>query len=109
LDRRWGPIRSATGGSVWVVSAITGRAVVDVTFTGASNHAGTTPMAMRFDALGGAADLVLAVERVAGGGAVNVATTGSITVGPNVRNVVPGSARLGLDIRDVDDERVGAA
>ncbi len=101
-----GPVLDAAGGSVAVVAAIVGRAVLDVMFTGAANHAGTTPMALRHDALTAAAELVVAVERLAVDGVVGVATTGWIAAIPNVRNVVPGAATIGVDVHDADDGRV---
>jgi allantoate deiminase len=104
-----GPVLDDSGEHLGVVSSCPGRIIVDVELRGAANHAGTTPMALRADALAAAAEVVLAVEQLAVSGAVQVATTGLAHVEPAVRNVVPGFARLGIDIRDGDDARLTAA
>lgn len=104
-----GPVLAATDLAIGVVEAITGRGTVEVTVTGNANHAGTTPMDLRQDAMTAAAEVVLAVERLALDGHVRVATSGHLKVSPNVRNVVAGSVGLGLDLRDVDNSRIDAA
>ncbi|GAA1271401.1 Zn-dependent hydrolase [Pseudonocardia aurantiaca] len=104
-----GPVLESTGCPVGVVTAITGQAKVDVTITGTANHAGTTPMDRRRDAAVAAAHLVLAVESLAAAGHVHAATTGVLAAKPGVRNVVPGEAVLGIDIRDLDRDRISAA
>ena len=104
-----GPVLDAAGERLGVVTSCPGRMIIDVELRGAANHAGTTPMGLRADALTAAAEVVLAVESLAVGGAVHVATTGLAHVEPGVRNVVPGLARLGIDVRDGDDDRLAAA
>jgi N-carbamoyl-L-amino-acid hydrolase len=104
-----GPVLETTGCRIGVVTAITGQAKVDVTVTGTANHAGTTPMGCRQDAAVAAAHLVLAVESLAAAGHVHVATTGVLLAKPGVRNVVSGQAVLGIDIRDLDHDRISAA
>ncbi|HEX2806111.1 MAG TPA: Zn-dependent hydrolase [Kineosporiaceae bacterium] len=101
-----GPVLEAAGVRLGVVTAITGRITLDVVITGAANHAGTTPMALRRDAAVAAAHVVLAVHELAGTGAVRVATTGVLRTEPGVRNVVAGRALVGVDLRDEDDARV---
>ncbi|GDY29727.1 Zn-dependent hydrolase [Gandjariella thermophila] len=101
-----GPVLRAEGARIGVVTGITGRANADILVRGLANHAGTTPMVARQDAAVAAADLVLAVRRLATDGHVRVATTGLVQVSPGVRNVVPGEALLGVDLRDLDDERI---
>lgn len=103
-----GPVLHTNGTSIGVVSAITGRQALDLTITGVANHAGTTPMDLRHDALTAAADVVLAVESLPGPGSVRVATCGHLLVGPNVRNVVPGRVELGIELRDEDPETLAA-
>jgi N-carbamoyl-L-amino-acid hydrolase len=66
-------------------------------------------MDARQDAAVAAAELVLAVRRLATDGHVRVATTGVLQAAPGVRNVVPGEALLGVDVRDIDDARVERA
>jgi allantoate deiminase len=103
-----GPVLDEAGEQLGVVTSCPGRIIVDVELHGAANHAGTTPMRLRADALNGAAEIALAVEALAVNGAVHVATTGLLTTEPGVRNVVPGVARLGIDVRDGDDVRLEA-
>ncbi|MEF8857182.1 MAG: hydantoinase/carbamoylase family amidase [Haloplanus sp.] len=96
----------SAGAAVGVVTTITGIAHYDVTVTGEADHAGTTPMADRRDALAAAAEVVADVE-TAGRRVVDehsesaVATVGSLDVRPNATNVVPGAVRMGVDVRDV--------
>ncbi|MGV0815903.1 Zn-dependent hydrolase [Mycolicibacterium boenickei] len=101
-----GPVLEAAGAQLGVVSHITGQLPVTASISGQANHAGTTPMPRRRDAAVAAARLILAVEALANDGHVRVATTGTIHVGPGVRNVVPGDATLGIDIRDVSSQRM---
>jgi N-carbamoyl-L-amino-acid hydrolase len=92
-----------------VVPAITGRQAVDVIARGRPNHAGSTPMDLRHDALAAAAEVVLTVESLALDGNVRVATCGHVTVAPNVRNVVPGTAIVSVEMRDEDPQRLEVA
>ena len=95
-----GPAMWETGVPVAVVTAIAGRRQFKVTLTGQPNHAGSTPMAYRHDALVAAAEVVLGVRqiaRTAGGG--TVATVGRLDVEPNAINVIPGAVRLTVDLR----------
>ncbi|MFW5924200.1 MAG: M20 family metallo-hydrolase [Halanaeroarchaeum sp.] len=89
-----------------VVTDITGISQMDVRFEGEANHAGTTPMDARSDALAGAAELVSAVENRTQAlferSPTVVGTVGSIDVRPNGTNVIPGEVDLGIDIRDVE-------
>lgn len=98
-----GPVLEARGVPVGVVSAIAGQARYRITFTGEAGHAGTVPMRARRDALGAAAEFVLAVEADAGSHDGVVATVGQLTVHPGASNVVPGEVTLSLDIRHPDD------
>jgi N-carbamoyl-L-amino-acid hydrolase len=87
---------------IGIVTGITGRQAFDLRIRGGANHAGTTPMDLRHDALAAAAEIVLAVEALPGPGSVRVATVGHLVVAPNVRNVVPGDVTLGVELRDAD-------
>ena len=98
-----GPVLESLGLSLGVVDAIVGQSRVEVTFTGASGHAGTTPMAMRRDALAGAAEWISSVERDTAGTPGLVATVGRIQVEPGATNVIPGRCRVSLDVRHADD------
>lgn len=95
------------GVPVGIVSSITGTTRCRVRIEGEANHAGTTPMNQRSDALAAASELVLTVEsdarEVATEGSESaVATVGSLSVDPGTINVVPGVVTLGVDIRDVE-------
>ena len=93
------------GATVGVVDAVTGITNCEVTVAGEADHAGSTPMYERRDALAAASAFVLDLERAAEELAADsdtvVATAGAATVEPNARNIVPGRVRLQLDIRDV--------
>jgi allantoate deiminase len=99
-----GPVLDRLGFPLGVVDVIKGQSRADVQFTGAANHAGTTPMDARRDAVAGAAEWILAVERDAGSRAGLVATVGRIDASPNATNVIAGTCRASLDVRDADDD-----
>ena len=104
-----GPVLEAENLSVAAVTGIVGQSRLNVEFVGQANHAGTTPMAMRRDALAGAAEWIAAVEQLAKRGTELVATVGKITVTPNAGNVIAGTAKLTLDVRHAHDaSRLGA-
>ena len=105
-----GPVLHQAGIPIGVVTGITGRAVYAVEITGKANHAGTTPMSARHDALAAAARLVLEAQRLAGEMQIcRVATVGTLTVQPSAVNVVPGQVTLGMEFRDVDRSSLDAA
>jgi N-carbamoyl-L-amino-acid hydrolase len=91
-----------------VVSGIAGIERLLATFEGQAGHAGTTPMNARHDALAAAADTVVALEGLASDGG-GVGTAGKIEVLPGAANVIPGKARLWIELRSIDpvwlDER----
>lgn len=90
---------------VGVVTSITGTTRCRVEISGEANHSGCTAMTDRNDALAAASELVLEVESaaqdIAANGETAVGTVGTLDVGPNAVNVVPGTVKLGIDIRDV--------
>jgi len=93
---------------IGVVTAIIGIRGFDVTVSGVANHAGATPMPLRRDALAGAAEIMLELERITRTlGAHTVCTVGQIACSPGARNVIPGEVRLSVDFRDIEklDER----
>ena len=94
-----GPVLDAAGEAVGVVTAIAGQTRRRVTLTGRANHAGTTPMRLRADALGGAAEAVLATEHVARQTPGLFATVGELKVMPGSANVIPGEVAFSLDVR----------
>jgi len=93
----------AEGIPIGVVEGIVGIQWWDVTVEGFANHAGTTPMAGRRDALLAAARYVDAVNRVATGRpGRQVATVGRMRALPGANNVIPGRVETSLEIRDLD-------
>jgi N-carbamoyl-L-amino-acid hydrolase len=87
---------------IGVVEGIVGIRWWDVTVEGVANHAGTTPMNRRRDALLSAAEFALAVNRVASSRpGRQVATVGKIRAEPGAPNVVPGRVVMSLEIRDL--------
>ncbi len=104
-----GPVLEAKNLSVGVVSAIAGQSRFKLTWTGKAGHAGTTPMALRRDALAGAAEFTLAAEKLARGTAGLVATVGSLTTLPGAANVIPGQVGHTLDVRHAKDAARRAA
>jgi allantoate deiminase len=99
-----GPVLDQLGLPLAVVDAIVGQSRLEFIFTGRANHAGTTPMDLRSDAVTGAAEWIAAVEREAKPVSGLVATVGSVRVKPGAVNVIAGEARLTLDLRHRDDQ-----
>ncbi len=88
---------------IGVVEGIVGIRWWDVTIEGFANHAGTTPMNRRWDAMLSAAELVLAVNHVATTmPGRQVATVGRIQAKPGAPNVIPGEVVMSLEVRDLD-------
>ncbi len=98
-----GPVLTAKKLAVGVVSAIAGQSRFKLIWTGKAGHAGTTPMALRRDALTGAAEFALAAEQLARNPAGLVATVGALTVSPGAANVIPGQVVHTLDVRHARD------
>jgi allantoate deiminase len=98
-----GPVLDSMSLPVGVVEAIAGQTRLEVVFRGKTNHAGTTPMHLRRDALPAASQWIVEVEREASGTAGLVATVGSIAAIPGAANVIPGEVRATLDVRHADD------
>lgn len=99
-----GPVLDRLGVSLGLVDAIAGLLRWHARLLGTPNHAGTTPMDMRADAFGGAAEAALAVPRILEeyGTGRSVATIGRVELVPGAANVVPGRADFTLDVRDTD-------
>ncbi|HUP72154.1 MAG TPA: M20 family metallo-hydrolase [Acidimicrobiales bacterium] len=100
-----GPALEAGGYTIGAVTGVQGISWQELTFVGQSNHAGTTPMAMRRDA-GYVAALVASHvrEMVTDIGGVQVGTVGAIDLHPNLVNVVAARATMTVDLRNTDDE-----
>ena len=104
-----GPVLEGEDLPLGVVDAIIGQSRLELTFSGQANHAGTTPMPLRRDALVAASLWIAEVERFALGYKQLVATVGRIEVQGGAVNVVPGEVRLSLDVRHPSDESRHAA
>jgi allantoate deiminase len=106
-----GPVLEAEDLPVGTVIAIAGQVRGVVTLMGAAGHAGTVPMELRRDALAGAAECVLAVERTADADAdpALVATVGEVRIPTAASNVIPGQVAFTVDLRSGVDENRRAA
>ena len=92
---------------IGVVEGIVGISWWDVTIEGSANHAGTTPMNLRNDALLSAAELVIAVNQVVTSvPGSQVGTVGKIRAEPGVPNVIPGKVEMSLELRDLSKAKV---
>lgn len=92
---------------IGVVEGIVGISWWNVTIEGFSNHAGTTPMDMRQDALLAASHLVIAVNRVVTSvPGRQVGTVGRIKAEPGAPNVIPGKVVMSLELRDLSGEKI---
>lgn len=99
-----GPVLEAEGEPLGVVTAIAGASRLSVTVTGEAGHAGTVPMRMRRDALLGASEMALAVERIAKADPHGmVATVGRMHVEPGSINVIPSRVVFTIDLRSSSD------
>ena len=98
-----GPILDSQHLDIGIVQGIVGQRRCHFTLHGQANHAGTTPMNMRDDALVKAASLVTYVNDYANEMFDGlVATVGELTVSPNAFSVIPGQVDLTLQVRDLD-------
>ncbi|MDE3105489.1 MAG: allantoate amidohydrolase [Acidobacteriota bacterium] len=98
-----GPVLESQNLPLGVVRAIVGQTRLQATFTGTANHAGTTPMPLRHDALAAAAAWISAVEAYATERTGLVATVGAVTASPNAGNVIAGEVLASLDVRHAED------
>ena len=97
-----GPVLERSAISVGVVSGIAAPIRFEITIQGKADHSGATPMNMRSDALLAASHIIIAANKFAKNKKTAVATVGYAHAKPGVLNVVPGEARLGVDLRDID-------
>ncbi|HEX4832822.1 MAG TPA: Zn-dependent hydrolase [Trebonia sp.] len=102
-----GPFLEAAGTQAGVVTAIAGIGGGRMRFTGRTDHAGTTPMSERADALAAAGEFIARVPEAArAAGPRAVATCGFVHATPGAANVVAGSAEVSLDFRDLSLARI---
>jgi N-carbamoyl-L-amino-acid hydrolase len=99
-----GPVLEAEGIRIGAVTGVQGISWQELTIVGQSNHAGTTPMAMRHDAAYAAAEVAVFARRLALElGGHQVATVGAVNVTPNLVNVVAATATITVDLRNTDE------
>lgn len=98
-----GPVLENLNLPLGVVESIAGQSRMEFTFVGRTNHAGTTPMNLRQDAMVAAAEWITAVEYIAKETPDLVATVGSAHAMPGAVNVIAGEVRASLDVRHPDD------
>lgn len=98
-----GPVLESLGLPLGVVQSIAGQSRLAIRFEGQANHAGTTPMHLRRDALAAAAEWIAAVEREARGTEGLVATVGCLDAKPGAVNVIAGTVEASLDVRHSAD------
>jgi allantoate deiminase len=99
-----GPVLETLARPLGLVEAIAGQSRLKFTFLGRANHAGTTPMHLRYDAVTAAAEWISAVERLAQSVPGLVATVGKVEAKPGVTNVIAAEALLTLDVRHRSNE-----
>jgi allantoate deiminase len=99
-----GPVLESLGRPLGVVEGIVGQTRMDLRFVGRANHAGTTPMHLRHDALAAAAEWTVAVERTAQYEPNLVATVGRLEAKPGATNVIAGESHVSLDVRHRSDD-----
>lgn len=96
LEDRNIPIGIVTG----IVEIVRG----DVKVVGRNDHAGTTPMGIRHDALAAASEIVLTLEATCKASPEIVGTIGKVDVSPNALNVIPGLVNIGMELRCLDEK-----
>ena len=104
-----GPVLEAKGAPLGVVTGIVGQSRLRVTVTGEAGHAGTVPMNLRHDALSGAAEMALELEKIASEHPEDgmVGTVGRIEASPGAVNIIPGRVMFTVDLRALTDARCG--
>ena len=99
-----------TGERLGVVDAIAGFVHADLTIEGRADHAGATPMGFRSDAGLTAAEVVVELDRLTrAAGGDTVGTAGELDLEPGLINVIPGAARMSLDVRSTSGAHVRVA
>jgi allantoate deiminase len=102
-----GPVLDMGNKPIGIVTGISGPLWLTVKLRGMAGHAGSVPMAMRKDALVGAAEIIIALNEIATQlpGAPTVGTVGTLQVFPASRNIIPEEVTFTVDLRDIDLER----
>jgi allantoate deiminase/N-carbamoyl-L-amino-acid hydrolase len=102
-----GPVLDIANKPVGVVSGISGPLWLTVKLKGMAGHAGSVPMAIRQDAMVGAAEIIVALNEIANQvpGAPTVGTVGTLSVFPASRNIIAEEVTFTVDLRDIDLDR----
>lgn len=105
-----GPVLERIGATIGVVEGVQGISWTELTIGGTSNHAGTTPMSMRRDAAFVACDIAVFARRLCRDmGGNQLGTAGSMSVFPNLVNVIPSKAVITIDLRHTDEGQLKVA
>jgi N-carbamoyl-L-amino-acid hydrolase len=99
-----GKVLEETRTQIGVVTSIAGPRRFSIELRGLAEHSGATPMGMRADALCAAAEIILALEKIATAEPDSVATVGVVHNTPNALNVVPGLTQIGVDLRSITND-----
>jgi hydantoinase/carbamoylase family amidase len=98
-----GRVLQDAGEMLGLVDGIAGYVHADIELDGRADHAGSTPMSHRIDAMAAAAEVTLELERLAHeAGNGTVAVVGELDVAPGFINVIPGHVRMSVDVRGID-------
>ncbi|MBP9740322.1 MAG: M20 family metallo-hydrolase [Chitinophagaceae bacterium] len=102
-----GPVLDNANKPIGIVSGISGPLWLTVKLKGMAGHAGSVPMAIRQDAMVGAAEIIVALNEIANQvpGAPTVGTVGTLTVFPASRNIIAEEVAFTVDLRDIDLDR----
>src|SRR5882757_923022 len=98
-----GPVLESEDTALKIVKALVGQTRMKLIFTNQANHAGTTPIHLRHDAIAAVAEWIVAVEAYASSHQPLVATVGRIEAAPGAGNVIAGHVTASLDLRHADD------
>ena len=101
-----GPVLDTQHLDIGIVQGIVGQRRCHISLFGQENHAGTTPMNMRDDALVKAASVITYINDLANTKDGLVATVGQLNVSPNAFSVIPGQVDLTMQVRDLDADRM---
>lgn len=104
-----GGVLEQTGAQLGIVRAITGMALLTVRVEGRPDHAGTTPMDMRRDALHAACAMICTLPGLVRGDLGDTVTVGTLSLAPGSSNVVPGAVTFSVDVRSADEKRLARA
>jgi allantoate deiminase len=104
-----GPVLEKRGLDVGIVETVVGIEQFEIFVEGRPDHAGTTPMDMRCDALVAAIEIVKSIHDMAAeAGSGTVGTVGRLTVSPGAANIVPGSVSFSVDLRSAKETTLNA-